>query len=130
MQETSARYPRGCPTGSAVITTAGDLTARHVIHAVGPIWQGGIQGEAELLSSAYRTSFELAIQANCNSIALPALSTGAYRYPIDLASRIALSTALEILSEPSPLEFIQFVRFDPPTHAAFAAALEELTGQR
>ena len=68
------RYPQGCPTGSAVITTAGKLAARHVIHAVGPVWQGGQAGEAELLASAYRRAFDLSSQHGCRSVALPALS--------------------------------------------------------
>ncbi len=90
MQDTDARYPRGCDTGSAVISTAGLLQARHVIHAVGPRWRGGGAGEAELLAGAYRRSLELAVEHGCASIAMPALSTGVYGYPMDLASRVAL----------------------------------------
>ncbi|MEX0712850.1 MAG: macro domain-containing protein [Pirellulales bacterium] len=93
MAETGRRYPKGCPTGSAVITAAGNLAARYVIHAVGPVWRGGAFGEADLLASAYRRSFELARQHDCRSMALPALSAGAYGFPIDQASRIAVSTA-------------------------------------
>lgn len=130
MEETAARYPSGCPTGSAVITLAGELSARFVIHAVGPVWQGGTRGEAQLLHSAYRTSFELAVEAECRSIALPALSTGAYRYPIDLASRIALSEALDALSAHAALELVRFVLFDAGAYGAFAAALEELMSER
>ena len=81
MAETDAKYPDGCPTGSAVLSTAGNLPAKYVIHAVGPVWSGGHRGEAELLAGAYRRAFELAVAAGCRSIALPALSTGAYRYP-------------------------------------------------
>src|SRR5262245_15827889 len=82
MEETARRYPKGCPTGSAVITSAGKLPARFVIHAVGPIWRGGNADEAELLEGAYWRSLELAAEHNCKSIALPALSTGAYGYPM------------------------------------------------
>src|SRR5262245_10903815 len=97
MAETKRRYPDGCPTGSAVISGAGNLMARYVIHAVGPRWSGGDRGEAQLLESAYRRSLELAIEHECHSLALPSLSTGAYGYPIELASQIALSTAIDVL---------------------------------
>ena len=128
MEETDRRYKDGCPTGSAVITGAGDLPAGHVIHAVGPVWSGGDSGEAELLRSAYRRCLELAIKHDCRSIALPSLSTGAYRYPIDRAARIALSTAIDMLNEdPDTLELIRFVLFDVDAYRSFAAALDELT---
>lgn len=130
MAETDRRYPDGCPTGSAVISGAGELAARHVIHAVGPVWSGGTKGEAALLAAAYRTSLELAVAANCRSIALPALSTGAYRFPMDQASRIALATAIDfVLAEQRP-ELVRFVLFDAGAYGAFAAALEELLADR
>ncbi len=81
MAETRSKYPDGCPTGQAVITGAGNLPARYVIHAVGPVWRGGEHGERALLESAYRRSLELAESAGCESIAFPALSAGAYGYP-------------------------------------------------
>jgi O-acetyl-ADP-ribose deacetylase len=127
MAETDAKYPQGCPTGSAVISGAGKLAAKYVIHAVGPIWRGGQHGEAELLRGAYRRSLELAIEHGCRSIALPALSTGAYRYPMDLAARAALATATELLKEHGRPELVRFVLFDAGAYGAFAAALEELT---
>src|SRR4051794_1933411 len=99
MEETRRRYPEGCPTGSAVITAAGNLHAKYIIHAVGPVWSGGNRGEAALLESAYRTSLELAAAHDCLSVALPALSTGAYRYPRDEAARVSVKTAAEYLSE-------------------------------
>ncbi len=99
MAETDRRYPEGCPTGSAVITAAGNLPARYVIHAVGPRWNGGRAGEAELLASAYRTSLELAARHECQSVALPALSCGIYGYPVDQASRIALATTRTFLDQ-------------------------------
>lgn len=126
MEETKRRYPQGCPTGSAVITGGGQLAARYVIHAVGPVWHGGGQGEGELLRGAYRRSFELAAEQGCRSIALPAISTGVYGYPMDLASRVALSAAKEFLAERSPLELIRFVLFGEGAYGAFAAALEEM----
>ncbi len=128
MADTDIRYPEGCPTGSAVISTAGNLAAKHVIHAVGPVWSGGNRGEAELLAGAYRRSLELAAQNGCHSIALPALSTGAYGYPMDQAARVALATAIEFLKEPRGLELIRFVLFGAGAYGAFAAALEQLHG--
>ncbi|MGD0517023.1 MAG: O-acetyl-ADP-ribose deacetylase [Thermoguttaceae bacterium] len=126
MADTAARYPQGCPTGSAVISIAGNLPAKYVIHAVGPVWSGGGRGEAESLASAYRRSLELAVEHQCRGIAFPALSTGAYRYPIDLAARTALSTAIDFLREHGKPELVRFVLFDAAAYKAFAAALEEL----
>jgi O-acetyl-ADP-ribose deacetylase len=126
MRDTDACYPGGCPTGSAVISTAGRLDAKYVIHAVGPVWGGGQRGEGELLAAAYRRSLELALQHDCRSIALPALSTGAYRFPMDQAARIALGTAIEFLRQHGRPELIRFVLFDAGAYGAFAAALEEL----
>ena len=127
MAETDSLYPDGCPTGSAVISGAGKLAARHVIHAVGPVWHGGHRGEPELLAGAYRRSLELAIEHGCRSVALPALSTGVYRYPMDLAARVALATAIEVLRGTGKPELVRFVLFDAGAYGAFAAALEELT---
>ena len=126
IKETSHKYPDGCPTGSAVISAAGELSAKYVIHAVGPVYGGGQKGEAELLAGAFRRSLELAVEHDCRSIALPALSAGAYRYPIDQAARVALSTAIEFLKEHGKPELVRFVLFDAGTYGAFAAALEEL----
>lgn len=130
MADTGRRYPDGCPTGSAVISTAGSLPAKFVIHAVGPVWRGGGAGEAELLASAYGRSFELALAHDCRSIALPALSTGAYGYPMDEASRVALTAALDFLAQHDRPELIRFVLFGPGAYGAFAAALEELMAER
>jgi O-acetyl-ADP-ribose deacetylase (regulator of RNase III) len=126
MAETDAKYPEGCPTGSAVISAAGNLPAKYVIHAVGPVWRGGQRGEAELLSGAYRRCLELAVEHDCRSIAFPALSTGAYGYPMDLAARAALSAAVGFLKEHGRPELVRFVLFDAGAYGAFAAALEEL----
>jgi O-acetyl-ADP-ribose deacetylase len=95
MAETERRYPQGCATGQAVVSTAGKLAAKYVIHAVGPRWSGGQRGEAELLQSAYRSSLQLAVEHRCRTIAFPALSTGAYGYPMEAAIRIALATVIE-----------------------------------
>jgi O-acetyl-ADP-ribose deacetylase (regulator of RNase III) len=128
MEETSRRYPDGCPTGSAVISSAGDLAARYVIHAVGPVWRGGTAGESELLASAYRRSFLLAAEHGCRSIALPAISTGVYGYPMDQASRVAIDTAVAALEEETSLELVRFVLFSAGAYNVFAETLAELGG--
>ena len=126
MAETEAKYPEGCPAGSAVVTGAGDLAAKYVIHAVGPIWGGGHRGEPELLAGAYRRCLELAVEHDCRSIAFPSLSTGAYRYPIEQAARIALRTAIDFLNRHGHPSLVLFVLFDAASYQTFAAALQEL----
>ncbi len=127
MDDTDQKYPDGCPIGAAVISVAGQLFARFVIHAVGPVWQGGQRGEAELLAAAYRRSLQLAEENNCRSVALPAISTGVYGYPMDLAARLALKESIDFLSSARQLELVRFVLFGDGAYGAFAAALEELT---
>jgi len=126
--EIESRYPQGCPTGQAVATTAGQLSAKFVFHAVGPVWRGGHQGEPELLRSCYRTCLQLARQHQCRSIAFPAISTGIYGYPIDLAAETALDEIRQHFrdtrTEPS-LE-VRLVLFDAGAFAAFARVLETL----
>lgn len=124
--DTARRYPEGCPTGSAVISTGGLLTARYVIHAVGPVWRGGLHGEPELLASAVRTALEVASQHGCRSVALPAISCGIYGYPHDLASRTILTTARDVLADDPCLERVRVVLFGGGIFGAFSAALEEL----
>lgn len=126
MEETDRLYRRGCPTGSAVISGAGELTAKYVIHAVGPVWRGGGAGEAELLAGAYRRSLYLALEHKCGSVGFPSLSTGAYGYPIDQASRVALAAARDFLQEHRGPGLVRFVLFGPGAYGAFAAALDEL----
>ena len=101
-----------CPTGSAVVTTAGNLPARVVIHAVAPVWRGGTQGEAELLASAYGESFRLAKGHGARSIALPSLGTGAYGYPLEQAAPIALRAALDRLRTGESPTHVTFVLWD------------------
>ena len=113
MDDTLRRYPSGCPTGSAVISVAGRLTARFVIHAVGPVWGGGNRGEADLLAGAYLRSLELAVEHECRSMAFPAISTGVYGYPIDLASRTALTTVRDFLVAHGRPALVRFVLFGP-----------------
>lgn len=130
MRDTDARYPDGCPTGSAVISVAGRLEARYVIHAVGPVWSGGKRGEADLLAGAYRRSLELAVEHGCRSVAMPALSTGAYRFPMEEAARIAISTAMEFTAKHVGPEVVRFVLFDAEAYGVFDRALGELTRPR
>lgn len=126
MAETRQRYPDGCPTGSAVITTAGDLPATHVIHAVGPVWRGGDRGEPEQLSAAYRASFALAEQHALASIAFPALSAGAYGYPLADAARVALSAVAASLQSAASVRLSRFVLFDEATFEVFSQSLQDL----
>jgi O-acetyl-ADP-ribose deacetylase (regulator of RNase III) len=123
MAETHQRYPRGCSTGDAVITGAGQLPARYVIHAVGPIWRGGQHREAEQLASAYEKSLALAVAHQCHSVAFPSLSTGAYGYPVALAAQTALSTVLAFLREHQQPLCVRFVLFDSGTYTAYATVL-------
>lgn len=127
MAETDRLFPQGCPTGSAVITGAGELPATYVIHAVGPVYSGGKHGERELLAGAYRTSLELAVQHDCRCIALPALSTGAYRYPLREAARIALQTALDHLAKHDLPEEVRFVLFTDEVLKVFQEELTKLS---
>lgn len=126
MQQLRERYPEGCPTGSAVCTAGGNLAAKYVFHTVGPVWRGGQQGEPELLASAYRRCLELALENNCAGIAFPAISTGVYSYPRDLAAATALQTVCHFLREKNNPKVVRFVLFDGGTFGAFARALEEI----
>lgn len=102
----------GCPTGEAVITTAGNLPAKFVIHTVGPVWNGGSKNEAQKLASCYYNSLELAAQNGCSSVAFPNISTGIYGYPKEEAARIAVETVSDYLvNHPLPRKVI-FVCFD------------------
>lgn len=116
----------GCPTGHAVITTAGNLKAKYVIHAVGPRYQGGNTGEAALLKSAHLESLKLASARRLKSIAFPAISTGVYGYPLHEAAHIALKTAIDYLKEHSDIELVRFVLFDHKTYDIFTEELKKL----
>lgn len=104
-------WPDGLPTGKAVITSGGNLKARYVIHTVGPIWRGGKNRESELLIEAYKNSLELAISKNFKSIAFPSISTGAYGFPIGIASKIALKNIRDVLKKNTTLEKVVLVLF-------------------
>lgn len=117
----------GCPTGSAVITAAGSLPARYVFHAVGPIWQGGTHGEPELLASVYRTCLSLADDKGVDYLSFPSISTGAYGYPVDQSSEIAINEVIQHLSKPdSKVRKVVFVLFDDRTLRAYAESLRNL----
>lgn len=126
MADLERRYgpDRYCPTGSAVVSDAGDLPARWVIHAVGPIWRGGAAGEPELLASAYRSSFRLAAGVGATSVSFPSISTGVYAYPVREAGRIAIDTVRDVLeTEPGSIERVTFVLFSQDTYDVFETAL-------
>lgn len=116
----------GCPTGQAKITRGYRLPARYVIHAVGPVWRGGQHGEAELLASCYRHALELAVKHGCRTVAFPAISTGAYRFPMDRAARIALTEILGFLLREPSLEKVRVVLFSPEALQTYQAVLKEL----
>ena len=126
MRELSERYD-GCPTGGAVVTGAGRLPAKAVIHAVGPRWRGGEHGEADLLASAYRSAFALARDHGHATLAAPSISTGIYGFPIERAAPIALSEARDALEEPeTSITEITFALFSPADVRAFVRTLENL----
>jgi len=104
-------WPDGLPTGKAVITSGGNLKAKHVIHTVGPVWLGGFHVEAELLKQAFRNSLKLAVANGLKVIAFPSISTGAYGYPIGEASRIAVNTVKDFLEKEDKLERVILVLF-------------------
>ncbi len=123
----ACRQVGGCPTGAAVLTPAFNLQAQgvnYIIHAVGPIWQGGRAGEAELLQSAYRQALQLADSAGCKSIAFPAISTGVYGYPLELAAEVAITTVVSYLEQMRPsIQQVLLVQFDSQSHVVFTKTL-------
>ncbi|GHT17672.1 hypothetical protein FACS1894189_4030 [Planctomycetales bacterium] len=129
IEETRQKYPNGCPTGSAVVTGAGNLSAKFVFHAVGPRWNGGTGGEAEQLRSAYRKCLELAVENHCESIAFPSISTGAYGYPINQAAEIALQTVKDFCNEKpdSGMTLVRFVLFSGGDFQVYAGVLDGQT---
>lgn len=114
----------GCPTGECRVTGAYMLPCRAVIHTVGPVWQGGRSGEAELLASCYRNSLEAAAEKGFKSIAFPGISTGVYSYPKDQAARIALQEIKAFLQKPSSVEKVVIVCF-PAGNEKYYASLKD-----
>jgi O-acetyl-ADP-ribose deacetylase len=113
----------GCEPGDAKATTGGNLPARYVIHAVGPIWRGGKEGEPELLASCHRRAIEIAAELGCTSLAFPAISTGAYGYPVELAAPVAIDTTQTALAASPSVELARFVFRDQRALAPYRAAL-------
>ena len=117
----------GCPTGQAVLTTAGNLAATYIIHTVGPIWRGGVNDEAVLLARCYHSSLTLATNHQITTISFPSISTGIYGYPIQQASKIALSAAADFLGQEETVSEIRFVLFGEDDFSVYRRALECLT---
>ena len=115
----------GCPTGEARITKGYRLPAPYVIHTVGPVWGGGGRGEADLLRRCYTNSLRLAIEHNLRRIAFPSISTGAYRYPVGAAARIAVDAVRAQLARPTAVELVRFVCFSDGDWDVYRELLEE-----
>ncbi len=113
------RTLNGCPTGEAKITKGYNLPAKYVIHTVGPVWNGGKHNEEKLLASCYKNSLKLAIENKIKSIAFPAISTGVYRFPLELATKIAIGEVKDFLSNNDTFEKIIFVCFDERTYNSY-----------
>ena len=109
----------GCPTGEAVITGAGNLHAKSVVHTVGPVWQGGGEGEPELLRSAYWNSLKLAAEHDAETIAFPSISTGVYGYPVEAAANVAITAVRDWDSEDKSVREIRFVLFSDEDLAVY-----------
>ncbi|MCI0477039.1 MAG: O-acetyl-ADP-ribose deacetylase [Anaerolineales bacterium] len=123
------RTLNGCETGGAKITRGYKLSARHVIHAVGPVYDDGKQGEPALLANAYRTCLELASQNECASIAFPAISTGVYGYPMEDAARVAFRVIIEYLEQHSEIKLVRYVLYDARALAVHERVLEQVLSE-
>jgi len=122
------RMLNGCKTGDAKLTKGYRLPARYVIHTVGPAWQGGGKGEAELLASCYRRSLEIAIEKQCRTIAFSAISTGIYGYPKDEATRIAVNVVSDFLQQNAVPDAVTFCCFDEQTAEIYREVVAALGG--
>jgi len=125
MEECKNKY-RGCPTGQAVITGAGNLKAKWVVHAVGPRWNNGLSGEEDLLRSAYVNSLQKAKEAGAKSVAFPSISTGVYGYPVNKAAVVALSAIRDFVQNNIEFEEIHFVLFSEQDLRAYQSAAQSL----
>ncbi len=114
----------GCEPGDAKVTTAGDLPARYVVHGVGPVWRGGAAGEDHLLASVHCRAIEVAAERGCRTIAFPAISTGAYGYPLERAAPVAIAATRDALRAHPVVEEARFVFRDEQTLARYRAALD------
>lgn len=113
------RTLNGCPTGEAKITKGYNLPAKYVIHTVGPVWNGGNNNEDELLANCYRNSLRLAVENDIETVAFPAISTGVYHFPLERATKIAVTEAEKFLRQNNKIEKIIFVAFDEMTYDCF-----------
>ena len=121
------RYPEGLPTGKAVMTPAGLLPAKFVIHVVGPIWKGGHEGEPELLEDAYTNALREAQKASLRTIAFPSISTGIYNYPVEQAAGIALCTVASFVTEhPDSFREVRFILFSEADYITYQRTLSAL----
>ena len=116
----------GCATGKAKLTDGYCLPAKNIIHAVGPVWNGGKNGEPELLASCYRSCFAIARAHDLRTLAFPAISCGVYRFPVDLAAEIALHETAEELSKNNSIEKIIFACLDESVYASYQRAVQKL----
>jgi O-acetyl-ADP-ribose deacetylase (regulator of RNase III) len=114
------------PSGQVASTKGGRLKVRHVIHTVGPVWQGGKRNEPQVLESCYCNSLEEAIRLGCSSVSFPSISTGAFGYPVQQAATIALRTVVDHLHSPRSLQLVRFVLFDADTYQAYNDAAQKL----
>lgn len=122
-------YPDGLPTGQAVITTGGELKAKKVIHTVGPVWHGGINKERQRLADAYKNSLKIAIENGIKTISFPSISTGAYGYPVEKASVIALKAVIGFLKKFNGIEEVRFILHSSHDLATYERALMEIMGR-
>ncbi len=121
------RTLHGCPTGEAKLTKGYNLPADYVIHTVGPIWYGGERQEADLLASCYYKSLTVAVENGIRTIAFPSIATGVYRFPVELAARIAVTTVHGFLQEnENSFDLVEWVLFDAGTESAYEAEVEKL----
>lgn len=121
------RTLHGCDTGDAKLTGAYDLPCKYVIHTVGPVWGGGNRGEAELLANCYKNSLRVALENGIRSVAFPSISTGAYRFPLEKAAQIAVSTVRVFAEEhPDKLDLVEWILFDKRTFDAYEMALKDI----
>jgi len=116
----------GCPTGEARLTTGGNLKARYVLHAVGPVYRGGDKGEPELLKGAYFSCLKLASEYSIKTIAFPSISTGVYGYPLEEAAKIALLTVIDYLKSHGEINLIRFVLFGSEPYNTYEKVLKEI----
>jgi len=120
----------GCETGEAVLTTAGRLPAKFVIHTVGPVWQGGSRGEKDLLANCYKNSLKLALEHGSQTIAFPNISTGVYRFPKDLAAEIAVAAVRQFSQDQEQIKKVIFVCYDDENYELYKNLIKKLSKKR